>query len=111
MVRAVTQRLGGEYFAGLGFEVVEARLAELPDDPDEIEPAMVVEYVARHVSPHAKAVFLGGNGFRAARAVQALEVRTGRLVLEANQVLLWSVLRSLGAPAATPGYGKLLEES
>ena len=32
---------------------------------------------------------MAGNGFRAARAVPELEQRTGRLVLQANQVLLW----------------------
>ncbi|MFG1907609.1 hypothetical protein [Kribbella sp. NPDC048928] len=100
--------LGAEYFRSQGFEVVEARLADLPDDPDKIEPAMVVEYVAQHLSPRADAVFLGGNGFRAARAVHALETRTRRLVLEANQVLLWSVLRSAGAPTALAAFGTLL---
>ncbi len=100
--------LGAEYFSSQGFEVVEARLADLPDDPDAIEPAMVIEYVAQHLSPHADAVFIGGNGFRAARAIHALEARTGRLVLEANQVLLWSVLRSVGAPMNHAGYGTLL---
>lgn len=100
--------LGAEYFHSQGFEVVDARLANLPDDPDKIDPAMVVEYVAQHLSPHADAVFLGGNGFRAARAVHALETRTRRLVLEANQVLLWSILRSVGAAAAIAGFGTLL---
>jgi hypothetical protein len=51
----------------------------------------------------AEAVFIGGNGFRAARAVHHLECRTGRLVLEANQVLLWSVLEKAGAPVAVRG--------
>lgn len=101
--------LGAEYFRDQGFEVVEAQLAKLPGDPDEIEPAMVVEYVAQHLCPRADAVFIGGNGFRAARAAHALESRTGRVVLAANQVLLWSVLRSIGAPVATAGYGRPLD--
>jgi hypothetical protein len=35
----------------------------------------------------------GGNGFGAARAVHELEERLGCLVLESNQVLLWSIMR------------------
>ena len=102
-------RLGAGYFHGQGFEVVEAHLAELPDDPDVIEPAMVVEWVSRHVSRRAEAVFIGGNGFRAAEAVDRLEDRLGRPVLEANQVLLWSVLRSAGVPAQSEGFGVLFD--
>lgn len=100
--------LGSQYFRGQGFDVVDARLAPLPDDPDQVEPAMVVEYVAQHLCSRADAVVIGGNGFRAARAIDALEARTGRLVLEANQVLLWSVLRSVGAPTIAAGFGRLL---
>ena len=102
--------LGAEYFRSQGFEVVDARLADLPDDPGQIEPAMVVEWVAQHLCHRAEAVFIGGNGFRAARAVHHLECRTGRLVLEANHVLLWSVLESTGAPVVVRGFGMLFDD-
>jgi len=102
--------LGAEYFRSQGFEVVDARLADLPDHPSQIEPAMVAEWVAQHLCHRAEAVFIGGNGFRAARAVHHLESRTGRLVLEANQVLLWSVLESTGAPIAVRGFGMLFDD-
>ena len=102
---------GAEYFRGQGFDVVDARLADLPETPGHIEPAMVVEWVAQHLSHRAEAVFLGGNGFRAARAVRRLESRTGRLVLEANQVLLWSVLESAGKPIAVRGFGMLFDDT
>jgi maleate isomerase len=87
--------LGAEYFRSQGFEVVDSRLADLPDDPGQIEPAMVVEWVVRHLCHRAEAVFIGG---------------TGRLVLEANQVLLWSVLESAGAPVAVRGFGMLFDD-
>ena len=106
---AEQNQLGATYFQSQGFEVVDAHLADLPDDPDQIEPAMVVEWVSQHVSDRAEAVILGGNGFRAAGAVQELEDRHGRLVLEANQVLLWSVLRSLGIPVDIHGFGVLFQ--
>jgi maleate isomerase len=103
-------QLGAEYFRRQGFDVVDARLADLPDDPARIEPAMVVEWVAQHLCHRAEAVFIGGNGFRAARAVHQLERMTGRLVLQANQVLLWSVLESAGAPVAVRGFGMLFDD-
>jgi maleate isomerase len=102
-------RLGAEYFRSLGFEVVEAQLADLPDDPDRIEPAMVVEWVSQHVSRRAEAVVIGGNGFRAAGAIHELEEAIGRLVLEANQVLLWSVLIGAGVSLEIRGFGALFE--
>jgi maleate isomerase len=102
-------QLGIMYFQSQGFDVVDARLADLPNDPDQMEPAMVVEWVSQHVSDRAEAVILGGNGFRAAGAVQELEDRHGRLVLEANQVLLWSVLRSVQVSVDIHGYGVLFE--
>ncbi|TDO46074.1 maleate isomerase [Kribbella sp. VKM Ac-2571] len=100
--------LGAEYFRSQGFEVVEALIAELPNDPDRIEPASVVDWISDHLSPRAEAVVIGGNGFRAARSVHALESRIGRLVLEANQVLLRSVLDSAGAAITIDGFGRLL---
>jgi maleate isomerase len=102
--------LGAEYFRSQGFEVVDARLADLPDDPNQVQPAMVVEWVAQHLCHRAEAVFIGGNGFRAARAVHHLECRTGRLVLEADQVLLWYVLENAGAPVTVRGFGMLFDD-
>jgi maleate cis-trans isomerase len=57
--------------------------------------------------PEAEAVFIGGNGFPAAGAIQALEEAIGRPVLEANQVLLWTILSRAGATFRVEGYGKL----
>lgn len=102
--------LGAEYFRSQGFEVVDARLADLPGDPDQVQPAMVVEWVAQHLSHRAEAVFIGGNGLRAARAIHQLEHRTGRLVLESNQVLLWSVLENAGAQVSVRGFGMLFDD-
>jgi maleate isomerase len=102
--------LGAAYFRSQGFEVVDAQLAELPADPSHIEPAMVVEWIVQHLCHRAEAVFIGGNGFQAAHAIPVLEHRTGRLILEANQVLLWSVLHSVGATVAVRGFGRLFDD-
>lgn len=103
-------RLGAEYFADQGFEVIDAQLADLPEDPDRIQPSSIVDWVAQHLSPDTEAVVLGGNGFRAAQAVHALGARTGRLVLAANQVLLWAALtRASMSPPSIRGFGKLFD--
>ena len=100
--------LGAAYFRDQGFSVSSADLADVTDDPALVEPAEVVEWVADNVPGDVDAVFLGGNGFRAARAVGPLEQRLDRLVLESNQVLLWSVNESLGTPLNVRGFGRLL---
>ncbi len=80
----------------------------LPDDPARVDPARVIDWVEHHVEDRAEAVFLAGNGLRAAGAVEELELRTGRLVLEANQALLWGVLAATGTGWDVIGYGRLL---
>ena len=102
--------LGAGYFRSQGCTVVSYALADLPNDPSRIEPDAVVRWVSRHVSDAAEAVFIGGNGFRCAAAIEALEELLGRPVLESNQVLLWSALDEVGATLEIRGYGKLFAE-
>lgn len=67
----------------------------------------MIDWVSRHVSDDAEAVFIGGNGFRAAQAIDTLERRLGRLVIESNQVLLWSILSKVHSSVEIRGYGRL----
>jgi maleate isomerase len=76
---------------------------------DKIEPDAVVEWTGRHVADDADAVFMGGNGFRAASEIEDLEAATGRPVLESNQVLLWNLLAHAGATFTVGGHGKIFE--
>jgi maleate isomerase len=99
--------LGAAYFGSQGFAVVASGAADLPNDPSRIEPAAIVEWISRHLSDDAEAVFIGGNGFRAAGAIEQLEEELGRPVLESNQVLLWSILAQLSADLEVGGYGRL----
>lgn len=99
--------LGASYFRSQGFHVVTSASAELSQDPRQIEPAAVFEWMSRHVADEAEAVFIGGNGFRAAGAIEALEVALGRPVLESNQALLWNLLTQAGATFTIRGYGQL----
>jgi maleate isomerase len=100
--------LGASYFRSQGFHIVTSASAELSRDPRQIEPAAVFEWTSRHVPAAAEAVFIGGNGFRAARAIEALEGALGRPVLESNQVLLWNLLAHTHASITIRGYGSCL---
>lgn len=103
-----TSELGARYFRSRGFDAVAARADTLPTDPARVRPGPVADWVCGHLSDRAEAVFLGGNGFHAAGAVDEIERRTGRLVLEANQVLLWSILAETTSTLDITAYGQLL---
>jgi maleate isomerase len=99
--------LGAAYFQSTGFDVVSSASAALTHDPRRIDAAAVYEWTSRNVSAAAEAVFIGGNGFRAAGAIGALEAALGRPILTANQVLLWHLLAETGATCEIGGYGRL----
>jgi maleate isomerase len=99
--------LGAAYFRSQGFDVVSAASAELSHDPRRIDPAAVLAWTSQHVGDDADGVFIGGNGFRAARAIEQLETAIGRPVLSSNQVLLWNLLAQAGASAEITGFGRL----
>jgi maleate isomerase len=99
--------LGAAYFTSQGFDVVSSASAGLSQDPRAIEPAAVCEWTAHHVDATAEAVFIGGNGFRAAAAIEPLEAAIGRPVLTSNQVLLWQLLAQADDTSKINGYGRL----
>jgi maleate isomerase len=99
--------LGATYFRSQGFDVVFSRSADLSQDPSRIEAGAVHKWTSQHVGDDAQAMFIGGNGFRAAAAIESLETTTARLVLTSNQVLLWSLLRRIGASWEISGFGRL----
>jgi maleate isomerase len=104
---AELNKLGAAYFESGGFDVILSTSAGLSFDPQRIETADVFEWTSRIVSDDAEAVFIGGNGFRAAGAVASLEAAIGRPVLTSNQVLLWDLLEHAGATFQVGGYGRL----
>jgi maleate isomerase len=104
---AEENELGTAYFRSQGFDVVLAASAGLPEDPRRFGATDVCQWTARHVSGEAEAVFIGGNGFRAAAAIAPLEAELGLPVLTANQVLLWNLLAEAGAAVEVSGYGRL----
>jgi len=99
--------LGAAYFADQGFGVVSSASAGLSRDPAAVEPTAVCAWASQHVADAAQVVFIGGNGFRAAGAIEALETAIGRPVLTANQVLLWQLLAQVDAGFEIHRYGQL----
>jgi maleate isomerase len=102
--------LGAAYFRAEGFDVTSSISADLPRDPDRITTPDVISWISRHLSGDAQAVFIGGNGFRVSSAIDLLEKQTGRLVLAANQVLLWSLLAKTHSGTEVAGYGALFQQ-
>jgi maleate isomerase len=100
--------LGAEYFGSQGFALAMSASADLSQDPRRIEPAGVLEWASAHVPNDADGVFIGGNGFRAAGAIEELEAVLARPVLESNQVLLWNAIAHTGIGLTVRGYGQLL---
>jgi maleate isomerase len=100
--------LGAACFRSQGFDAWVSKAVGLPDDPARVEPQHVIDWVEQHVEDRAEAVFLAGNGFRVADAVEELELRTGRLVMGANQALLWGILAATGTGWDITGHGRLL---
>jgi maleate isomerase len=109
---AELNHLGATYFEDAGLDVLSAESALDSQDVREVEAEALSEWMSRHVSGDAEAIFIGGNGLRAAGAIAALEARLGRTVLTSNQVLLWNVLAEVGAtPSEVRGYGRLFQHS
>ncbi len=103
--------LAATYFRGQGFDVAVSAATSLPQDPERMRPEHVIDWVSNNVDASAEAMFIAGNGFRAAQAVEALEHRTGQLIVEANQVLLHSVLAATQTTLRVDGPGRLLRAS
>jgi maleate isomerase len=99
--------LGATYFRDQEIDAVVLTATQLPRHPDQVRSEQVIDWVGRHVDGSTEAVFIAGNGFRAAHTIEELERRTGQLVLEADQVLLWSILTATRTTLQIDGYGRL----
>lgn len=102
--------LGAAYFRSQSLEVVHHAPAELPSNQRAVHPGLLYEWIRAHVPATAEAVFIGGNGFRAVGAIQALEEDLDVPVLTANQVLCWHLLRLAGTRIPVTGYGRLFAQ-
>lgn len=99
--------LGAEYFRAQGFEVVAHGSAKLRSDYGDIAPQQIHDWARATVPDSAEAAVIGGGGFRAIGAIEALEAALERPVLSANQAAFWCALRRSGVPDRLAGYGRL----
>ena len=99
--------LGATYFRQHGFDVVHHGPAKLRSDYGDIQPEQVYEWVIAHFPDSADAVVLGGGGFRAIGAIEALEKKLDRPVLSSNQASFWCALRYSKVDEHVTGYGRL----
>jgi maleate isomerase len=99
---------GRRYYEAAGFDVVYSGTCKLPSDQKAIQPAELMNWILANLPQAAEAVVIGGNGFRAVGAIEALERETGRPVISANQALFWASLRAAGAKTSSvEHYGRL----
>lgn len=98
---------GARYFRGAGLQVVYAASASPATTQRDVPVAMYYDWIRAQVPKNADALFIGGNGFRAAGAIEALEEDLERPVLTANQVLLWHALRLIGETPRVSGCGRI----
>ena len=100
---------GAQYFRSCGFDIVHHAPAELRSDFGEIKPEQIFEWATDHVPESAEAVVIGGSGFRAIGAIEALEGALKRPVLSANQAAFWHALRAARVEEGVSGYGRIFE--
>jgi hypothetical protein len=65
--------MGLGYFRDQGIDVTLLKASGLSRDPSRIHTAGITDWVSRHLGDGDEALFMAGNGFRAARAVSELE--------------------------------------
>jgi len=107
---AELNRMGADYFRSQQIEVVYAAPAKLTSSQHDQHPGRLYEWVRANVPADAEAVLIGGNGFRAVGAIEALEEDLDRPVLTANSVTFWNALRAAGVRAPVTHYGRIFGE-
>jgi maleate isomerase len=99
--------LGADYFRQQDFDVRFCASAGMPSDQRAIEPGALKAWIRSNIPEDADAICIGGNGFRAVGAIEAIENDLHRPVVTANQALLWSLLAAAEPSLRTEGYGQL----
>ena len=99
-----------EYFARLGFDVINLDCFGLEDDRQmaRIAPDSLVEAAAATVRKEADALFISCTALRSAEVAGKIETLIGRPVVTSNQASVWRALRHCCIDDAIEGYGRLL---
>jgi len=99
--------LGADYYRTQGVDVVYHGPAALRRDDGDIRPGQIFDWAKAHVPDDAAALVIGGGGFRAIGAIDALETALDRPVLSANQASFWCALRVSGVDDRVANYGRI----
>jgi maleate isomerase len=75
---------------------------------NDLSPASAIEFASSVCRPEAEALFCSCTAWRTMEVAAALEGRTARPVVTANQATVWMAFRELGI-RPNPGYGSLLD--
>jgi len=99
--------LGRHWLERNGVGVTRAEAAGLPSGQGKISPEGLHRWLCTAVDG-IDLVLIGGNGFRAAGVVHAVERDTGVAVVTANTALLWHTLKTVAWPTNTlTNYGRI----
>lgn len=102
--------LGRRWLEANGVAVARAEVAGLPSGQGNIHPGALHRWLCGAVDG-IDLVLIGGNGFRAVGAIDAVEADTGVAVVTANTALLWHTLRTAGRPTDTvTRYGRIFTD-
>ena len=103
----LTQR-GREWLERSGVGVSLACAAGVPSGQDNIHPGSVYRWIRSNIPADTDMILVGGNGFRTAGIIRALEADAGIPVVTANTALLWHTLRTIGYPTnEVTRYGRI----
>ncbi|MBI2871926.1 MAG: aspartate/glutamate racemase family protein [Chloroflexi bacterium] len=103
-----------EYFSSLGFRVLNvegepvASRAGAQGHCDQ-PPESVLEFASRVCHPEADVLLCPCTAWRSLEVVKALEERTGKPVVSANQATIWATFRRLDIIRANSGFGSLID--
>ena len=101
--------LGTTYFTENGFDVAYHGVAKLRNDYGDIPPEQLYEWATARVTDDSDVLVIGGGGFRAIGAIDALERVLDRPVLSANQASLWYALNVARVTDRVAGYGRIFD--
>lgn len=98
------------FFVERGLEVLTTACFGLEDDRRmaRISPGSLVAAAGEACDRGADALFISCTALRALEVVEEIEARVGRLVVTANQAMIWGTLRAAGYRHPVAGFGRLL---
>ncbi len=102
--------LGKDWLVRNDVGVARAETAGLPSGQGSVHPGALHRWLCGAVTD-IDLVLIGGNGFRAVGAIDAVERDTGVPVVSANTALLWHTLRTAGRPTnGVTRYGRIFAD-